>query len=212
MALRVLLGSLASALMLMLWGFLFWVVLSAPGGALRAIPDEPPLLETLLQSLPESGSYYFPLPPETTGAQQGPPDMEAFRLRHMAGPVGLLHFSREGADPLAFGMYARGFAHLFVSSFIAALFLLAAQPILDTYLQRVLFVFGLGLFGVVAMSLSEPVWWHLPWAHYLNGALFHLSGWFLAALVLAGTVRPSRGAPHVTDPSKPLWKRALDVE
>jgi hypothetical protein len=211
MFVRVLLGAVASALALLLWGFLFWVVLSAPGGALRAVPDEAGLMQTLRERLPASGSYAFPSPPAGTAASD-PAALEAFRQRNLAGPMGIIHFRRTGTDPLSPRNYAKDFLHLLAASFVAALLLAAVLPALETYARRAAFVFGLGVFAAVAVRLYDPVWWHLPWRHFAYSALYDCAAWLISGLVLGGIVKPSRGVPHLTDPRLPLWRRALDVD
>jgi|GEM_PF-355027 len=212
MAVRVLVGAVVSAVALMLWGFMFWVVLSAPGGATRALPDEPALMQTLREHLPASGTYYFPLPPSPTPSRDDRAAVEAFRQRELAGPIGMIHFRREGADPLSPFVYVERGLHAFVSSLIAALLLVVALPELEGFVQRTAFVFGLGVFAAVAVRFSEPIWWHLPWRHFVHGAIYDSVSWLIAGVVLAAIVKPPRGVPHLTDPSKPLWKRALEVD
>ena len=92
------------------------------------------------------------------------------------------------------------------------LLLLVALPALESYARRVAFVCGLGVFAAVAVRLSEPILWHLPWGHFLHGATYDAASWLVAGLVLGAIVKPPRGVVHLTDPSKPLWKRALDVD
>jgi hypothetical protein len=212
MGMRVLMGAVASALALMLWSFMFWVVLAAPGGSLLRVPDEQAFLATLKDKLPLSGSYVFPLPPTAEPGRDPGPALEAFRQRQISGPMGMLHFNRRGADPLSPITYGRGFIHLFAASLIAALLLRMALPALETYLHRAAFVTGLGIFAAVAVRCYDPIWWHLNWGFFLHAAFYDVTAWLVSGLVLAGIVQPPRGVPHLTDPSKPLWKRALDVD
>jgi hypothetical protein len=212
MGVRVVVGAVLSAAALMVWSFMFWVVLSAPGGAMRPVPDEPALLQVLRDKLPVSATYYAPLPPQPQPGQDTAPALEAFRRRQMAGPIALIHFNREGADPLSTMTTVRSAAQALVSSLLAALLLLVALPALEGYAQRVVYVFGLGVFAAAAVRLSEPILWHLPWGHFLHGAMYDAVSWLVAGLVLAAIVKPPRGVVHLTDPSKPLWKRALDVD
>lgn len=209
MLLRLLLGALLSAVVLMLWGFVYWVVLAAPGGALRAAPEDAYLGETLRRALPESGTYYFPAPLHAPGADPEAA-MEAFRRRNLAGPTGMVMIRREGSDPMSPRILLLGFGHFFGSSLLAGLLMVLVMPALDTYLHRLVFVIGLGVFAAVAIRLSDPIWWRLPWGHPVYTALYNVIGWALAGLVLAAVVHPPRGY-RLTDQRKPLWKRALDV-
>ena len=212
MIFRTVAGAVICAAALMIWGFLFWVVLIPPGTTLKRLPGEVGLVRELAEAVPESGSYYFPLPPLKDGTEQGPGVMESFRERHVSGPIGLLHYSRKGSDPFSMVTYLLGFAHFFLSALLAAILLMLALPALETFVGRAAFVFGLGLFATVAMRLGDPIWWKLPWEFHLTSALYHLISWLIAGLVLAAVVKPSVGYRHMTDPSKPLWKRALDVK
>lgn len=225
MGLRVLLGAIASAVALMAWGLLFWVVLGGVLGGPRALPEEAALVDALARRIGASGTYVFPAPPGPEqgagGAGQGSAvqvaageaaAMEAFRRVQMAGPTGVLHLNRAGFDPLAPRQHALAFAQVFAASLVAALLLLALRESLETYSQRAMFVLALGVFAALAVRLYDPVWWHLPWRHFLRGALYDVTAWLVAGMVLAAIVRPGRGAQHLTDPSKPLWKRALEAD
>lgn len=212
MVLRTLGGALLSAVIFMVWGFLFWAILESPQGVLDPVPNEAGVMQVLKESLPATGSYFFPSHPGEEPGTDHAAEFEIYMTRHRAGPIGLIHFRGSGVDPLSPDVYLFGFLHFFVSSLIAAFLLVLAIPIFDTYVHRVIFLTGLGIFGVVAVKFTEPIWWRLPWAFHLHVALFLVVGWFLSALVMAWIIRPERGYTHATDPNKPLWKRALDVD
>lgn len=212
MGIRVLLGTLLSAVALALWSLLFWVVLSGPGSGVRAVPNEPALIQMLQAQLPRSGTYYLPEPPKPQPGVARSAALQGFRQREAAGPIALIHFNREGFDPLSPKAYLALAAQALAASLVAALLLRLALPALEGFVQRAGFVFGLGVFGALAVRLSDPLWWHLPWSYYLHGAVYDAVSWLVAGLVLAAVVRRPRGAQHFTDPSKPLWKRALEVD
>ncbi len=212
MGVRMLLGAVISAAVLLVWSVLFWMVLSAPGKAVRAVPDETALMQSMREAVPGAGAYYFPMPPGPGPGAERASVVEAFRRRHVHGPVGLLLINPEGSDPLSPRTYLLAFGHALLASLVAALLLRIALPVLESYLARALFVFLLGVFAAVAVQLSDPIWWRLPWSHHLHGAAYHVLTWLLGGLVLAAVVKPRRGAVHVTDPRQPLWKRALDVD
>lgn len=213
MAVRLVGGAVAGALALMAWGFVYWVLLDAPGAALRAVPDEAGLMAQLREALPASGVYVFPMPPGRDGARAAGSTPETFRTRHRAGPVGMIQFTREGREPLSPRVYLAGFLHGFAACLLAGWLLALAQPALETWLHRWAFVSALGLFAVLAVRGYDPIWWNLPWHHALQMAAYQAVGWVLAGGVLAAIVRPRRASAfHDTDPSRPLWKRALDVD
>ena len=207
---RLLFGSLAGAVILMAWGFLFWVVLIPPGKVVLAAPGELALAETIANALPASGTYFIPQPPQKAQGG-GDAEFDEFRARHIAGPIMMLHYNMRGADPLSLGVYLRGFLHFLVTTLLAGMILLLALPGLNSYLRRLVMIFGLGVFAAVTVRLSDPVWWHLPWPFHVYGAIFLISGWLLAGIVMAWIIHPKKGYKHVTDSGLPLWKRAFDV-
>ncbi len=195
-----------------MWGFLFWVVLTTPAGSLQSAPEQTVLMETLRDALPETGSYLVPLPAGGRAGEDPQAVLERYTALHVQGPIAMIHLRREGGHPMSPLVYARGFLHFFGSALLAALLLLSCLTVLNSFPRRAFFVFWVGLFATVAIKFSEPIWFHLPWPHYLRSALYHSVGWLLAGIVLGIVVRPRRGAVHDTDPAKPLWKRALDVD
>jgi hypothetical protein len=54
---KILLGSIAGAVVLMLWGFLFWTVMSFGHDMARAIDNEDAVIEALDRNIAESGGY-----------------------------------------------------------------------------------------------------------------------------------------------------------
>ena len=208
---RVVLGSVASAVVLMVWGFLFWVVI-APGGAMMTTRDETALRNALNANLPASGTYRYPLPVTEGKAGNDAAAFQAFQEKFRAGPIALIHFTREGAEPLAARTLLAGFAQLLAASLVAGLLLMICLPALGSYLARVLFVLALGLFAVLTTRVADPIWYHLPWRFHLHEALLLLSNWLLAGIVLGAVIKPVRGYRHLTDSDKPLWKRALEVD
>ncbi len=138
--------------------------------------------------------------------------IEEFRARYIAGPIVMLHYNLDGIDPFSLGTYLRGFLHFLVTTVVAGLILLLAMPGLDTFSRRVFMILGLGVFAAVAVRLSDPIWWRLPWPFHVYGSIFLITGWLFAGITMAWIIHPKRGYTHVTDSGKPLWKRALDVD
>ncbi len=216
---RTLVAAALGAVAMMLAGSLYWVVLDAPGAQLLAAPDEEALGRALRAALPESGTYLLPLQPTQfgrsgEGAQSAEPAgaMAAFEKRHRDGPLAMIHFVRDGREPLAPSVLLLGLLQYFLTCLLAAAVMAPALSTLDSYSRRVGFLFMLGLFAAVALRLSDPIWWNLPWEHQVHQAALFPVIWLAAALVLAGVLYPKRGYTHLTDTSKPVWRRALDVD
>jgi len=43
-----------------------------------------------------------------------------------------------------------------------------------------------------AVRLADPVWYRLPWPYFVYSLIYLVAGWGLAALAIAGPVRPAR--------------------
>ena len=204
---RILIGTTLSALVLMAWGFVYWVVLWGPGAQFKALPDEAGMMAEFRGRL-ESGVYQFPFQP---GQQAGHGEAQRlFEERHRQGPLGLLMVVQPGREAMGWWQLTMGLAGFLASSLVAGILLWLALPVLGGYLTRVTFVTSLGIFAALSTRLADPVWWNLPWAHHLHLALMTLINSLLAGLVLGAVIHPRRGFTHETDPSRPLWKRAMD--
>ncbi|MDH4247618.1 MAG: hypothetical protein OEW39_07365 [Deltaproteobacteria bacterium] len=208
MALRWLAGSALCALVLMIWGYLFWVGSARSSSVFHQIPGSSRLHSVLKEELPNSGGYVFPpLWPET--GLMNPRGMEEMRGNSQQGPTGLVLINSQGVDPFSKGNLILHFLVLYLASLTASLFLILTQLHLGTPLQRWLFLMGLGVFSVFSVRLGDVVWLRLPWNYAFLSAGFTLSQWAVGGLVLAFLIHPSSGF-RVSDQRLPLWKRARD--
>lgn len=207
---RLLLGALSAAVVLMIWGFLSWVVMPPEAVVFSSVDNESAFSEQLVSTLQQSGSYRIPMPPHKNEGE-GSDAFETFLERHRSGPTALLFISMKGSDPLSPRIFLMGFGHYFLSTLLVGLILLLAKEGLETYMSRAIMVAGMGLFASVSTNLSPPIWWQVPWAFHVYTAIFGFIGWLLAGLVLAAIVRPAK-RHGFSDQSKPLWKRALDMD
>jgi len=204
MFVRMLVAAVLATFWLMIWGFLFWAVLLPENSGLLNVTRQDELARVLREHLPQEGTYYIPHAHQEHG--DGAVDATT------DGTIAMVHFAPAGGDPLNLATYGLGALHFFVTSFFLTILLTVALPALEGYRSRVLFMWGVALFGIVAIEWTDPVWYRVPWEYFLYVSGFLAVGWLGAALIIATLVYPSRGYTHVTDPGKPLWKRALDVD
>jgi hypothetical protein len=206
---RVIVASLLAAVVLFVWGAVWWMALPFAGWAMKPTPNEEAVTGALKANLPESGTYFSPYPePNATPEQQA-----ALMERHRQGPLAQIIYLKEGMDPMAPSAFAVGFVQILLSTLAAALLLRLAAPALRSYLERAGFVILLALFAVVAINLEDIIWFHHPWAYPAMRAGFVLSGWLLAALVLGAIIRPARpvSAPGLAAPNGMAGHRAATV-
>jgi hypothetical protein len=155
---------------------------------LRTVPNE--VADTLKKNLPESGVYRSPFPEKSRVEEDRDAAQKEFTEKHKEGPVVQIIYRKDGVDPMSPAMFAGGFVNMLVSSLLIGLLLKLALPGLGSYSSRVLFVFVAGVFAVVAIDLSTPIWFHHPWDLPLFNALYHASSWLLAGFVLGAVIRP----------------------
>jgi hypothetical protein len=183
---RVFLGALLAAVVLMAWGFGYWVYSPMAGDMLTPTPGGDSVPSALKEKIQDDGIYFYPRPKHFEGDNAH----EAFQKKHQEGPLLEVVYVREGMDISNPLIYVLGFLHNYVTAFVAALLLSMALPGLPSYGSRVLFVFGLGVFAAVTVHLSNPIWRHHPWAFSLFSSGYVAGGWLLAGLVLALVIRP----------------------
>ncbi len=187
---RILLGGVLGAVVLFLWGFVYWVHLSGALVPYKHMTDEAAVVEVLKENL-ETGIYWFPMPqhdPDAT-ADEKQAAMEAYEAIHREGPLGAVIYQAKGREPMEVTVLVRGFVIDFASALLASILLCCACG-KRGYAARVAFVFGLGLFVAVSVHL-------IAWNFMLNPMGFTLLkigdsvvGWLLAGLVIAAVVKP----------------------
>jgi len=194
MALRIVAGALLGAVVLFAWGAVFWMALPFGFIAVKPLPGGEDLVPLLTERLPATGVYAYPA---KSHEERNLPEEERerhaqdFAARYKAGPLLVLHYRRQGLDPMQPLLFAAGFLHFLALTLLAAGLLAAAAHRL-AFGGRFLFTAAIGLV-IALMDLSPLIWWHLPPDLPLLSAAYNLSGWLLAAPVLAWLVRPKKG-------------------
>jgi hypothetical protein len=188
--LRLLIGVLLSAVVLMAWGFVFWMVLPFAPNVMQRLPDDERIARALSEAGTPTGTYFYPYPDREAMSGKDPEAQQAFIRKHSGGPLMQISYRREGVQAMDPAYFAVGFGHMLAGSLLAGVLLLIALPRLPSYPARVGFVFLVALFATVSITLGRPIWFHHPWRFALLMAGFHLFGWLLSALVLALVIRP----------------------
>jgi hypothetical protein len=188
MFLRVVGGAVLAAVVLMAWGFVFWLFLPFGKAVLQKLPGEEVVVKTLKENIPRTGVYTYPSRENTSSSVEA---QDAIMKQHLAGPIVEIIYRKEGLDPLSPSTYGWGFAHFFVSGLLAGLLLALALPRLKSYVARVLFIFLLGAFAAFFVDLSAGIWMHHPWELPLLWAAYHGSSWLLAGLAMAAVIKPA---------------------
>jgi hypothetical protein len=193
---RLFVGALLSAVVLFVWGYVFWSASGVMVQFMHRLPDEDKAVQLFQDHDLESGAYLipFPGPAALNGTDKDKEDV--YLARRVKGPLMEIIYRKEGApSPGNPQVLAVGFCHYFAASLLAAVLLILAQPGLPRYPMRVLFVTLAGVFATVAITFAKPIWFFHPWPAVLYEAAFQTIGWLLAGLVLGLVIRPAKAAP-----------------
>lgn len=193
--LRLLLAAAISAVVLFIWGFVSWTVLSWHSDTASAFVDEIAVGEALRANAPEDGVYWLPMMPQPdddwVDAAAYERAKDAYPESYEEGPVAFV-FYRNQASYMPPMTFIKGLGLYFLSALLAALLLKSAN--LKSFVARVLFVLGLGAFVGVTADLSYWNWMGYPTDWSLVNAADHVVAWLLVGIVLAIALR-QRAAP-----------------
>jgi hypothetical protein len=192
-------GALLAAVVLMVWGAVFWMVLPFHHFVLKPLPGGDAVVKAMKENIPETGVYLYPwcdgTCDGTASESQRAAVEERLMKQHREGPLVKVVYHKEGLDPMQPATFVNGFLHHFLSALLAGGLLTLALPSLKSYGSRVAFVFLLGVFAAVAVNLTEAIWLHQPWAYTLFYVSMYVSNWLLAGLAMALVIKPARACP-----------------
>ena len=177
---KLVLGSLLGALVMFVWGAVFWTS-PLPYSVMGKIPDEAAAGKALLEHFPRSGTYLVPSPMQ---------DEKVLTELSRSGPIATVHIQTRGGEPMSAGVFIFGFLHELIAVFLIALLLSLALPGLPTYGRRLGFVALAGLASSIYVNGANPIWWHHPWPFYLVNGVYDFVAWSATGLVLAGMIKP----------------------
>ena len=121
--------------------------------------------------------------------------MEAWSAQHKAGPIGLLMYRAEGADPMDIMVRLRGYCIYFVGSLLLSCVMMAAQ--LRSFALRLAFVIIAAAFAAMVCHVAIWNWMMFPDKWAIAMTIDTIIGWTIAAFSqskLLPTMRPSTSA------------------
>ena len=176
----ILTGSLAAAVAVFVWGFVFWGTSLADPFSHVSAEQEAVIAANLQNGFSEPGVYS--IPDQANGTE------EEWIARHEAGPVAIVRVRPDGANPMAPGKMASGFVHMLVSIGIMAAAL--AMLRLPTYGQRLKLVLLTSLAGTAFATLTDPIWFHATWSYFIWLMVYYMISWLIAGAILARFIKP----------------------
>ena len=182
------LGTLVATLAMFVWGAAFWMS-PLPYSVLGKTADDAAAGQALLDHFPVDATYVIP------GMYN---EADKLTALHRAGPLAMVHLQRGGGEVMAPSVLVVGFLQELVTVLLIATLLTLASSSLPTYVARVRFVTLAGIAAAVFADLGAPIWWRHPWPFHLVSAIYTVTAWFVAGLVLAAFLRPAAPRPALT--------------
>jgi hypothetical protein len=187
MAKQILLGTIVGAVTIFLVSFV-WHSLPVAEVGVKNLPHEGVLATAMRLAISEPGWYMFP--GIDVSKQNDPAETKRFQEAFLKGPTGVLIF-RPGGTEFSFPkLLVKQFCFGVLASFVISWLLAMSASALPGYLQRVLFVVLVTLFGCVVIDLPYWNWYGFPGDY----TVAHLAGmvitWGVTGFALAAVVKP----------------------
>lgn len=167
-------GAVLATIAVYLWSLLFRQVL--PFKIVTSAYDEAALIRFLEVEFPQSGTYTLPAPDDSEDAAN-----ELFE----AGPVATVHVLGPRDISLRTKVQTAQILQTFTTVFLIGWLLWIARPAMSSYRLRVGFVALMGIAAASYNDLADPVWAYHPLRWTLAKALYHLTAWTVAGLIMA---------------------------
>ena len=179
--LRQLGGVVLAAVVLFIWGFVYWGVSAVPYSAWSHAADDTAAQQALRTHFPRTGTYYVP-------------DVRSSAARPAAasgadGPNVMLHVRYDAPPPGDAAELARGFVVNLIFAGALALLMYRVRSASRTYAGRLGVALWAGVAGVVLIDGGDWAWWGTTMQWKLFQAFYDFSAFVLAGAVLAAFIR-----------------------
>ncbi len=186
---RIIIGAAISAVLIFMWGFVFWANINSPEWAIKPVPgDQLEAVNSALKELP-AGTYVSPCKGQIDGE-----DAEGRAVRMESGPVVMLSVDPDGAPAMDPKQLGEGFLHGLLSALAAGILLAMAAPALRSFVSRFCFVFMLGVFTTLWAQPNHTIWFFRSCGSTTWFMIYDIVAWTLAAIVLAALIRSVSGS------------------
>lgn len=174
------LGVLAGAVVYFVWGALSWTVIGLHNKAVKTLPEEQLITDTMKVVIKEPGFYIFP----SAKLPSGEMDHAGWAERYKAGPIGSVIFQPNGRAPMVPSQFISSFMIGVVASLVSFLLLSFSRDRIQTLPARVLLLVGVGIMAWVVSDLSYMTWFSFPCDFTIINLLDDVVGFALLGLVL----------------------------
>ncbi len=173
---RVLIGAAVAAVAMFLIGFVFF---ATPLGALGtgSVDDVPAaaVQQSLAANLPRTGTYYVPSP-EASSEQT---------VMYGQGPVATIHYNSGGFPAMDPTALIGGLVLDFVVALLIGAALLGIGDRVTDFSSRAKVVVLFSVAATAFMQLSEPIYYHHDWPHFIYLFIADTLALSVAGLIIA---------------------------
>jgi len=182
---RVLLASILAAVLMFVWGFVFWGLCRTVTKVAAPLPAELDVLAVLRNSQAPSGMYIYPMPPESSSEEA----MAECEKQFLEGPLLQLAYRNEGSSPMAPSMFAQGLGLNFAVALLTSCLLALAARGLPHFGGRLVFVLLVSLVAAIWSNVGDVVWWFHSPCYCLGNMAYTMGAGLVMGLVVAAIVR-----------------------
>jgi hypothetical protein len=183
---RVLIGSIAGAIVMFVVGFLFFATplmklsTSNIGNAEAAA-----LQQSLATNLPSTGTYF--VPDASTTAEQS--------VMYGQGPIATIHYTTGGYSASDMGVIIGGLILDFATALLMGAALLTIGARVPDFPSRARVVVLFSLAAAAYMHLGEPIWYHHDVANFVYLFIGDAAAMIAGGLVIARWFLPRMAVP-----------------
>jgi hypothetical protein len=190
MAIRIAAAAFLSAVLMFLWGFVYWgPVLNMTGRLMAPLPADKELdiLAPMRSANLPDGMYVRPGPLMPHSDEKATAQWEA---KVKEGPILHMAYHAGGISPMDPTTLAKGFAHSFVIALLAGILLAMVAHSLPTYGGRVAVLLLVTVIAAAWTNVGNVIWWFYTPRYAAGQMAYEIVAGMLMALVTAAIIRP----------------------
>ena len=188
---RIILAGIVGAVIYFAWGMAAWMLLPLHTNSMAGLPNQNAISAALQNQNLQTGVYTIPWSDNESDWQD--PESE-FVQDHRAGPLATIYYRQEGSEPMPTNLLVRGFVIDLLAAMLAACLLSATLASSPSYVSRVGFVLGLGIFVALVGHASYWNWMRFPTDYTIAFIVDVVVGWTMTGLAMAAIMRPEAKA------------------